>query len=84
VVLVVGAGAAAVPVTLFSPPSPLEHCIVVNKARWARVRPQHVAKICVSGVPRVAAHFFQIFYQFLRILPLFRGEFQKHWGCQLP
>ena len=29
------AGAAPVPVTSFSPPSPLEHCIVLNRARYA-------------------------------------------------
>jgi len=40
--------------------------------------------LCLSGVPRVSAQFLQIFYQFVRILHLFRGEFKKHWGCPLP
>jgi len=45
--------------------------------------PAHCNNLCLPGIPRVATHFFQIFYQFIRILHLFRGELTKHLGCPL-
>jgi len=40
--------------------------------------PAHCNNLCLSGTPRVAAHCFQIFCKFVRILHLFRGEVPKH------
>jgi len=40
--------------------------------------------LCLSGIPGVAAHCFQISYQFVRILHLFRDEVPKTPGVPMP
>jgi len=64
-----------------SPPFPFK---ALNQVEHGSVgvgqTPAGCCDLCLSGVPRLAAHFLQIFW----ILYLLRGEFKKHRGCPLP
>jgi len=68
-----------------SPPFPFR---ALNQVEQGSVgvgqTPGHCGDLCLSGVPRVAAHFLQIFYQIVRILYLLRCEFQRQVGIVTP